>query len=70
MTFQLSRGTESTYWNGPGNPIAPWVVEKVLRGGENHLIASFIEREDAEKCLNSLRPSMECQRGAQVTEAF
>lgn len=69
MTFQLSRGTASYYKAAPDFPDYPWLVEKVLKTGESYTIGTFLRREDAEVCLNSLRPSMEVARGATVTEA-
>jgi len=68
MTFQITRGTASYYAGNPEFPDFPWLVEKTLRPGETYTIGMFLKREDAERCLWSLRGSIEASRGATIRE--
>lgn len=69
MTFQMTRGTASFY-NDPIWPHHPYMVEKVLDPGEVYTIGTFMNQDDARKCLDTLRASEEVRRGATVTEAL
>jgi len=69
VTYQMIRGTASYYMASAGLPDEPWLVEKVLKAGESYLIGTFLDRQDAVRCLDSLRASLEVARGATVTEA-
>lgn len=60
MRFEMTRAT-STYYQVPA-----WLVERVLDPGERYLIARFENEYRAHACLESLRPSIEVQQGAEV----
>lgn len=68
MTYQISRGP-NPYDADPLEDNRFYLVEKVLDAGDAYTVGSFTTLDDARKCLNTLRSSVEVRRGATVTEA-
>lgn len=68
IRYEVSRGTCDWYKRDAMCPDYPWIVEKVMSYGERTTIGTFLEKDDAHRCLDSLKVSLEVLRGARVME--